>query len=141
MTPVIVAATSGTLLTFAVIFFRAELRLGRRVGLTTVRGWLDVRLADLYVRLSHLRFYIGTGSLRVGFHYVAHSCIDLLLRFSERMRDQLKRLQRQNRHVARTIKDKQARSHLDLIAEHKVTTALSEKEREALKRQSLDGEV
>ncbi|MEX0917976.1 MAG: hypothetical protein WDZ93_02380 [Candidatus Paceibacterota bacterium] len=141
MTAVIIAATSGTLLVFTTILFRAELRLGRRAGLSAVRGWLDVFLANLYVRLSHLRFYVGTGSLRVGFHYVLNRCINALLRFSEWFGSILKRLQRQNRTIARTIKDEQARSHLDLIAEHKVTTALSEEEREALKRKSLDGEV
>ena len=136
-----VACVSGaSLLLFAGLFHFEERRQARLV-LTRFREWLDRKAERAVVRFDRVRDYIGTGSFRVMFHYMLHAVISCLVRVSEYIGTSLKRLERRNRKMARHIRDTSTKSHLDLIAEHKVTTALSERERHVLKQRSLEGDI
>ena len=141
MFPFYVALGSGALLLIVSVLLSAEERRGGRIVLSRVRAWLDVRTERIAAKLDHTRHYVGTGSFRAMFHYVLHGVISRLGRASERASSYFRRLERRNRKMARQVRDVQKKSHLDLIAEHKATTALSEKEREALKQRSLEGDI
>ena len=109
--------------------------------LARFRAWLDGKAERALVRFDHMRHYIGTGSFRAIFHYLLHGVISCLVLVSEYIGTTLKHLERRNRTMARQVRGTNAQSHLNLIAEHKMTTALSERERETLKQRSLEGEI
>ena len=141
MFPLYIVLGSGVLLLLVSVLFSVEERRGRRIVLSRVRTWLDERTERTAARFDRMRHYVGTGSFRAMFHYVLHGVISRLGHASERASSYFRRLERHNRKMARQVRDVQKKSHLDLIAEHKVTTALSEKEREELKQRSLEGDI
>ena len=102
-----------------------------------VRDWIDERLASLQRRLSHFTLHFGSGYVRILFHFIAHRVLDWLLKILKGFQGLLNRLQKHNKVKAKTIREEQEKNHLDLIAEHKVTTALTEAEKQELKDRSI----
>jgi hypothetical protein len=136
-----VFAISGTLLVAFSVLVRAEAARGKRILLSGLRERLDRAVLRTAPFLRATRRHLGTGSVRVIFHYVAHGVIARLVRMSERASAYLARLERRNRKLARTIRERETPSHFSVIAEHKATVALSDEEREDLKRRSLEGDL
>lgn len=123
----------GSAITLVILagVFRLEESKGRLVLLPGLRAGFNYLLNSFYSRLHNWHPYLGQGFVRLILHYVMHGILRRLLnvvRFIERA---VERLMRQNRQVAKTIDaEKRQASHLEAIAEHKVETALSEREKQ-----------
>lgn len=129
--PVSVLIGSAITLVILAGVFRLEDSKGRLVVLGRARSWFNRVITGLYNRLANWHPYVGRGFFRLILHYLMHGLLRRLLnvlRFIERA---VERLMRQNRQVAKAIDaEKRQASHLEAIAEHKVETALSEREKQ-----------
>lgn len=141
MSGVMIFAVSGTLLAAFTVLVRAETARGRRFILSGLRERLDRIVVAATPFAATIRRHIGNGSIRVMLHYIAHGIISRLARLSERMGAYFARLERRNRKVVRAIRERETTSHLDKIAVHKATVALSDEARAALKQRSLEGDL
>jgi hypothetical protein len=128
---------SGGLLLACSALFSIERTRGRRVLLPHVRAWLDEQLAALFLRFSHLSLGLGSGTIRIAALYLMHRLLGILMRLIKLGERAIARLQARNRRVARTVRAAKDKTHLDLIAEHKQTVSLTEREKRQLKKQWL----
>lgn len=140
MFALITALISGVLLVGFAVLCTIESRRGRRVILPNVRARLDAWTVALMARFMKMQMHAGTGTARMTIHYLIHDMLRRLLRFSERFGDYLERMLHRNRGVVRSVRNVRNRSHLDLIAEHKASSALGESERKDMKQRSIEGD-
>lgn len=104
---------------------------GKQVFMVQLRSRFD---ALLYVALSKLQQWISvftTGFMRILFHYGAHSILKRLLATLRTLEGRVEHLVRQNRKVARDLRNR-TRTHLDDIADHKAEVALTDTEKEKM---------
>ena len=134
-----VTVVIGTLLVFFFVLTSLEENRGSRFLLTGARVWLDKKLVSLYYWLSHLKLHLGSTSLQMLFHFFAHRLLGWLLNILKSTESLLDSLHRRNRLVAKSVKEVRDKNHLDLIAEHKASTALTPAERQELKEKSIEG--
>ncbi len=110
--------------------FRLEDRKGKLVVLRGFRQGCNRRLTSLMERYTGWHPYVGRGFFRLLLHYFMHSFLRRTLNFVRRLEGKIERLMRQNRQVAKAIDAEKRQSHLTAIAEHKIETALSEREKQ-----------
>ncbi len=114
--------------------FRLEDRSGKIVVLGGVRRWFNGTLTALVARAMGWHPYVGRGFMRLILHYLAHGLLRRILIGIRRIEHWIEQLMRQNRQVAKSIDaEKRHSSHLQAIADHKVETALSEREKRRLR--------
>lgn len=122
----------------AILFlFRIEAGVGRRIIFPGLRARGDDAVVRLGMFGRMLGEQFGFRAVRIVLHYLMHIVLTLVIRFVRTFEKTLVRLQLRNRAVARTVRTEGEKSHLELIAEHKVEQALSPREKAHLKRQSL----
>lgn len=124
----------------AIIFFillQAESAQNKRLVLSRLRSNLDTKIVFMQKRSNEWSGYFGTGSLRILLHYLAHQVLSVVLKIIKFSEKSLGKLRHRNKMVAKAVKDRD-RNHLDHIAEHKESTALSDKEKQDLKAKSLE---
>lgn len=128
---------SGSLLAaFGSLFF-FESKRGDRIVLGGFRGVLDRLLLSVYAAVSKLHWHFGSGALRLIIHFFIHRLLSNLVRFLNLIVRLVGSWQKQNRMAARSVRDAQEKTHLELIADHKTHTALTEKEKKKLKEKTL----
>lgn len=125
------------LLVSLLILLGIESRKGQRVFLSGVRSWLDAKVTRLSYHTSHFKMRFGAGSLRILFHFITHRLLGFLLKILQFFESLLTKLQRRNRAIAKSVREEQEKNHLDLIAEHKESTALTAAEKQDLKDRSI----
>ena len=128
---------SGSLLLVFGTLFQVETSRDDRLFLGMLREWFDERLAGLGRWFSHLSLHFGSGYIRILFHFLTHRVLDWLLKALKAFQSSLKQLQKRNKVKANTIREAQKKNHLDLIAEHKISTALTPAEKQELKDRSI----
>ena len=74
--------------------------------------------------------YVERGFFRLLLHYFMHGFLRRILNLIRRLEEKIERLMRQNRQVAKAIDAEKRQSHLTAIAEHKIETALSDREKQ-----------
>ncbi len=104
---------------------------GKQVFLVQTRARFDMLLYMLLAKLQKWVSVFTTGFMRVLFHYGAHSILKRILSMLRRLEARVEHLVRQNRKVARDLRNR-ARTHLDDIADHKAEVALSDKEKQKM---------
>lgn len=120
------------------LLFRVESKRGDRLVLSRARAWLDDRVTATHYRLTHVSIHMGTGAMRLMFHFVVHRVLAAIMGVLHIFEHNVMRLEQRNRKVAKTIRDEQTKTHLDLIAEHKESNALSADEKQKLKDQAIE---
>lgn len=128
---------SGSLMVaFGGLFF-VESKRGDRLVLGGFRGWVDKVLVAIHGALSKLHWHFGSGAVRLIIHFVLHRLLSSLVTFLNRIMDLVNSWRTKNRLAARSVRDAQEKTHLELIADHKTDTALTEKEKKKLKEKTL----
>ena len=131
------ACSALTLSIIAGVFRVEDARGGKRVALSTVRHLFDRFVWWLHACVVRVQEYVRHSMARLFFHYVAHRILKRLYAITHTLETKAEELLRQNKRTARRIgAHKQARSHLDEIADHKQKTSLTGEQIE--KMRSLD---
>lgn len=136
-TSLIIMSISGTLFLLFAVLTKIEEQRGR-IALRAFRSWLDAVCLRAQYALTHVRVHVGSGAVRIFVHFCIHKVLGFFLIILTSIERGVARLQRQNRSVVRTIRQEQKKTHLDLIAEHKHVSALSEAEKDDLKHRTLE---
>lgn len=126
----------GSALTLVILtgVFVLEDRSGKIVVFGGIRRWFNAALTALIARALGWHPYVGRGFVRLILHYLAHGFLRRILFGIRRVEHWVEQLMRQNRQVAKSIDaEKRHSSHLQAIADHKVETALSEREKRRLR--------
>lgn len=140
ITAAITAAASGGLLLLFLGLLRMESSRGGRLILSRVRAALDQQVLRLSHFMRRLSVQLGTGAVRIAFLHAVQFVIERLLGWTEAVGMRLYRMRERNRKVVRKARRSQEKTYLDVLAEHQAESALSENEREELKRRSIEGE-
>lgn len=106
---------------------------GKRVFLVGAREALDRFLNAFLRKISLWLFGFVHGFMRLLFHYGAHSILKRVLSGIRGLEARVENLVRKNRKIAKDIRNK-TRTHLSDIADHKEEVALSDSEKEKMKR-------
>ncbi len=130
--------SSFILLVVFVALFKVEENRGQRLFLSTARGWLDQKVLDLNYLLSHVSIRLGGGAVRITFHFLMHKVLGTALSALKSLEYRVTHLQRQNRSVVKNFTTSKERTHLHLIAEHKVHTALSADQKQERKDKAME---
>lgn len=123
---------AGSTLTLGIIagVFRVEdARAGNRVVLVRARGLLDRVVTEAVSRLSTVDTYLGRGFARLMLHYAAHGLLQHVLLLLSRVEKKVQYLLHSNKKVAKEIRKKKEKTHLDKIADHREEVALSEEQK------------
>jgi hypothetical protein len=110
--------------------FRFEDGQGKVLVLTGMRASLNRLIEKVFSPLSRWHPYMGRGFFRLIMHYMLHSVLRRVLRLLRRIESSLETLIRQNRQVAKAIDAEKRQTHLTAIADHKLETALSPREKQ-----------
>ena len=132
-----IVVISGATLVLLSILFGVERARGARIILPTARSWIDELLAAFFLRLSQLSISFGSGTIRVATLFLIHRGLSVVMRILKFFERCVASLQARNRRLARSVRAEQDKTHLDLIAEHKKTISLTEREKRHLKKQWL----
>lgn len=125
MSPLLSILISVSAWLILVLLFATEDRFGKKIFLPTVRKYVDSAFAWC-VNILHMmftKFIFGSvkGVLRYGVHTTLRSCIELL-RSAE---SYLLKLLRRNKAAMKSQTTDRKPTHLDEIAAHKESSALS----------------
>ncbi len=126
----------GSALTLVILtgVFALEDTNGKMVVLGAPRRRFNTALTTLIARAMGWHPYVGRGFMRLILHYLAHGLLRRILIGIRRIERWIEQLMRQNRQVAKTIDaEKRQNSHLQAIADHKLETALTEREKRRLR--------
>ena len=129
--------SSFSLLAVCIVLFRIEENRGQRLVLGPARGWLDQKVLGLNYLLSHLSVGLGSGAVRITFHFLMHKVLRTTLSALKSLEYKVTHLQRQNRNVVKNFNTSKERTHLHLIAEHQVHTALSDDQKQERKDKAM----
>jgi hypothetical protein len=127
---------AGSTLALGIIagVFRVEdARAGNRVILVRARGLLDRAVVGATDRLSTADTYLGRGFARLMLHYAAHGLLQRLLMLLGRVEKKVEYLLHSNKKVAKEIRKKKGKTHLDKIADHRAEVALSKEQKAKLR--------
>ena len=94
---------------------------------------MDRLLNALLNKVSKWLYGFANGFMRLLFHYGAHSILKRVLAGIRTLEARVENLVRANRKIAKDIRNK-TRTHLNDIADHKEEVALTDKEKEEMKR-------
>ena len=131
------ASSIITLSVIAGVFRIEDAQGGQLLVLRRVRGFFDRVVLWLIMCCTWIAAYIRHSFARLFFHYLAHRLLKRLYAVTHRLELKTEELLRQNKRTARRIStERQERSHLDEIADHKERTSLSDAQIE--KMRSLD---
>ena len=141
--------TALTVLALTTAFFVAyawlsamEMARGKRFFLVLPRRALDASLVSVVVTLERKLVYVGRYMITLSWYYSLHTFLRLSLQFIAGIYTFIEAIFHRNRDKARVIRRerKQAeRSHLTLLAEHKVETKLTPNQKAKRNAKALSG--
>lgn len=129
---------SAVLLLILFALLQIEKGNGRRMLLVRTRANADLKLVELQTWQQRHSQRLRHFDLRVLFHFILHQLLGLVLFIIGWTERQISRLRSHNRLVAHEARRTTNPNHLDKIATHKETTALSASEKTARKERSLN---
>ncbi len=100
------------------------------VVLASARSLLTKVLTSIHDKIFHVHPFMGRGFFRLIMHYALHGVLKRCLRLLRSAEAGLEALMRQNRQVAKAIDAEKRQTHLTAIADHKIETALSPREKQ-----------
>lgn len=129
--------------TLSAWFFSFETKRGHRVFLGAFRNSLDTFLEGVIAFLAKKLTYLGRHIIKLSWYYSIHKVLRFILASLVKVYDALEGIFINNRDRARTLKTekksfKQSQGHLGQMAEHKVTSALSESQKKKLLQKKLE---
>lgn len=137
-----IAGASFLLLIFFSRLFSIEQRNGRRFLLAGLRGHLDDGLMRVMNVVHRFIVYIIKYIITLSWYYSMHATLKLVLQFLAGLYYMVEKLLHHNRDNARRIrKDKKQaqRSHLQVLADHKDDTKLTELQKKKRNDKAMKG--
>lgn len=121
----------------------SENRKGHRVFLTSLREKLDAFIDKATIIIAHKLTYLGRHIIKLSWYYGIHKFLRFTLSGLVKVYDVLEAAFMENRERARTLKiEKKAfrseSGHLSQMAEHKVSTALTDTQKKRLLQKKLE---
>jgi len=126
---ILLICSTLTLGIIAGVFRVEDARDGNRVVMVRARKFFDRMVAVVTERLSKADTYLGRGFARLMLHYAAHGVLHRLLTFLGRIEKKVEHLLRSNKRVAKDIRTKKEKTHLDKIADHREEVKLTEEQK------------
>ena len=130
-TALIYFSASLVILIFLSVLYRIEDIRGKRVVLSRIRSLTDIGLITTFTTLRQLRHRVWDGFVHIVLRYGVHTFLGATLAFLKGLEQRVEIAVRRNRQAVRS--GKRVRNHLDEIADHKESVALSEEEKQKLK--------
>jgi hypothetical protein len=124
-------ALSGAILLLLSVLYVYEDAQGHRVFLISFRSWLDRSFTSLFGWSIRLLSSIARGTVRFVLRYGVYSFLGIIVARLKRWEQRVENIVMRNRRHVR--KERTTRTHLDDIADHKQSVALSEKEKRQMR--------
>ncbi len=125
------------------LFVSLEKRRGRRFLLDRFREVLDNIVVAIATFFAKWYNYLSRYIIQLSWYYSIHKFLRFILTFLVKSYDKLELAFMNNKARARVLKNEkrsfQNEGHLQKVAEHKVSTTLTDKQKERLKAQKLEG--
>ena len=119
-----------------------EKRRGKRILLSSLRGFFDLVLVKISTFIRYWLNYIGRHIIKLSWYYSIHRFLQLVMTILVKAYDQLEVLFMRNRDTARLIKVERKKlkqgNHLEQVADHKEAVSLSEAEKKKLLAKKLE---
>ncbi len=119
-----------------------EKRRGKRILLSSLRGFFDLVLVKISTFIRYWLNYIGRHIIKLSWYYSIHRFLQLVMTILVKAYDQLEVLFMRNRDRARVIKVERKKlkqgNHLEQVADHKEAVSLSEAEKKKLLAKKLE---
>jgi hypothetical protein len=135
--------SSGLFMAYALLVSYEE-RARRRVVLARTRDLLDQTVLRVNAYLSQKIHYLIRHTIKLSWYYSIHSTLKAIMTVLVRMYDSLEALFMRNRERARTLRAERRalaqKSHLEVIGEHKASTALTASQKKKLRARKLERE-
>lgn len=141
--------TALLVMTISTVFFTVYARMcvmetnrGKRFFASYMRRAIDNGLDSLVGTLERKIVYVGRYIITLSWYYSLHAFLRLTLQFLASIYTAVEKILHRNRDKARMIRRerKQAeRSHLTVLAEHKIETELTPHQKEKRKAKALSG--
>ncbi len=129
---------------FYAIFLSIEKRRKKRLILGAFRGFIDSVLVNVTDWLRLWLKYLGRHIIKLSWYYGIHRFLRLILTILVKMYDSIESLFLQNRNRAKAIRIEKRLikngGHFDKVADHKLTSALSDEEKKDLLAKKLERE-
>lgn len=134
---------SISLFTLFAWFISFENKRGHRVFLGAFRNSLDSFIERVTDFLTRKLTYLGRHIIKLSWYYSIHKVLRFILASLVKVYDTLEGIFISNRDRARTLKIEkkgfnQEQGHFEQVAEHKVTSALSESQKKKLLQKKLE---
>lgn len=142
--------STGTLflvsLSLFVIFawvFTVESKKGNRVLMSGARDRLDSIISTVTQYLAGKIIYLGRHTIKLSWYYGIHKVLRLILSVLVKAYDNLEELFLRNKDRAKTLKKEkksmsQSTNHLSQMADHKVSSALTDGQKKKLLQKKLE---
>ncbi len=117
----------------SIIFRIEDAREGRLLCCVFLRKWLDYIVERLCRLLACIRIYFGKSSIRLILHYFVHKILKIILSGTSILQKKIENILRQNKQIAKKIRNDKEKTYFDEIVEHKKETALTEQQKKKLR--------
>lgn len=124
---------TGVVLLLLLTLYRIEDVRGKRIFLSKVRAGAD-RLVEYisFMLVSSTSYFLGR-SIKFLLHHGVQNLLKKSLRLVRSVELRLEYALRQNKNNRRSLSKEHVRTHLDDIADHKVSSALTEKQKQEMR--------
>jgi hypothetical protein len=137
----VIAGTSFVLLVCFSRLFTLEHKAGRRFILPSLRFALDNILTTISTSVRRFFVYITKYVITLSWYYSLHAFLGVTLKFLASIYYLVENFTHRNRDKARKIRQerkKETRSHLEVLADHKDDTKLTEPQKKKLKDKAIN---
>ncbi len=129
---------------FYAVFLSIEKRRNKRLILGNFRAFIDSVIVDITNWLGYWLKYLGRHTIKLSWYYAIHNFLRLILTILVKMYDSIESLFLQNRNRAKVIRSERRMikkgGHLDKVANHKLSSTLSDEEKKDLLAKKLERE-
>lgn len=139
MEALVVSLISAILFVIFSFLFASEEKRGGRYFLSGARDWLDNKYTKIFNLFERGFRYVARYIITLSWYYSLHTFLKLILKSLAGLYTMIENILIQNRNRAREIRKERRQSHLTAIAEHQVTTSLTDKEKKKIKDNALRG--
>lgn len=135
----IITGVSFLLFVIHAVVCKLEAQRGYRLYGTSIRRSFDIVCERWYEYIAKKMIYLGRYIITLSWYYSLHTLLVVVMRFIASIYNAIEVIVLRNRDRAKKIRSERRRSHLTDIADHRVATALSPKEKAARKKNALEG--
>lgn len=140
----LIASTS--LLGLLILTTQFEKKRGKRLALSSFRGWCDGVAAKIGMKIVGMWRHFVRYIIQLGWYYGLHSFLQAVLKTLVRFYESIEMVFEENRKRAKELRAERRKAtqgtptHLTEMAQHKADTALTPAQQRRLKEKQLKGD-